>query len=422
MAKEKLAILSSYNELCGNASYTKALADGLSLHYDVTVVSLNVDLLRRGDSKVARMHIKEICEELSKFDCVNIQFEAGLFGADLKSMKKRFFTIIKSCKRVMLTMHRYQAHDKYPLFSTWLKDLSERKIGRLVHAIRVVYGNNRYVPLYDSVINYCKKRNIPILVHTKRDRELINIKFSYFNVFDHPICYYDQAYIESLKRDDPRKKLISRLSLDESKTYIGIFGFIGGYKGYEAIIQAMQYLPHNYELLIMGAQHPHTIQHSLPIDGYILSLLKLIEKLGLTKRIKFHRLMNDEDFLLSMLGCDFNVLPYLEVKQGGSAVAALSLEAGAKSIFSQNNAFFELEKYAVNAFKMFSIGNYLELANAILSYHQADFSENLKAYHNKYNIRTSVELYKKLISLTAEVPIKTSVHVPDGAAGLKGAV
>ena len=37
MTKQKLAIVSSYDELCGNASYTKALAEGLSVYFDVTV-------------------------------------------------------------------------------------------------------------------------------------------------------------------------------------------------------------------------------------------------------------------------------------------------------------------------------------------------------------------------------------------------
>ena len=35
MVKEKLAIVSSYNDLCGNASYTKVLVDGLSENFDV---------------------------------------------------------------------------------------------------------------------------------------------------------------------------------------------------------------------------------------------------------------------------------------------------------------------------------------------------------------------------------------------------
>lgn len=46
-AKSRLGIISSYNEACGNASYTKALVSAFSDHFDVSVISLNVDLLRK---------------------------------------------------------------------------------------------------------------------------------------------------------------------------------------------------------------------------------------------------------------------------------------------------------------------------------------------------------------------------------------
>ncbi len=122
--------------------------------------------------------------------------------------------------------------------------------------------------------------------------------------------------------------------------------------------------------------------------------------MGLANRVKFYGSVNDEDFLKALLCCDFNVLPYLEVNQGGSAVAALSLETGSKSIFSQNRAFLELAKFAPNCFKMFSIGNYLELAQSILSYCQSEYSSSLKEYNDKYNIHTSVLLYQRLLSGT----------------------
>ena len=103
-------------------------------------------------------------------------------------------------------------------------------------------------------------------------------------------------------------------------------------------------------------------------------------------------------FLKALIHCDYNVLPYLEVMQGGSAIAALSLESNSKALFSQNLAFFELEKYAQDSFKMFSIGNYIELADAILSYDKTKFDSGLNNYHNKYNIHTSGVLYRDLLS------------------------
>lgn len=397
MKKERLAIVSSYDELCGNASYTAALVEGLSHHFDVSVISLNVKLLRTGSSQAARLHIREVCEQLQHFDCVNIQYEAGLFGASIKSMKKNFFSVAKSCKRLVLTMHRYSTKEKYPTLSFFVKNLLEGRLSALRQAFVTAISNNRHIPLYNSVIRFCKKTSTPIIVHTPRDRTLINIAFNYFNVFDHPLSFYTQEYLERIKKTYTRDYFCEKFKLDTSKTYIGIFGFINAYKGHETIIRAMSFLPENYELLILGAQHPHTIRTNEPIDVYIKKLIELIKTLGITKRVKFHRPINDEDFLIAMLGCDYNVLPYLEVHQGGSAVAALSLETKSKSIFSQNHAFFQLERYALNSFKMFSIGNYLELAQAILSYRIENYESALDNYNKKYNIQTSTALYRKLL-------------------------
>lgn len=47
---------------------------------------------------------------------------------------------------------------------------------------------------------------------------------------------------------------------------------------------------------------------------------------------------------------------------------------------------------------MFSIGNYLELAQAIQSYCKSNYSARLNDYHERYNIKTSVHLYRQLLS------------------------
>jgi glycosyltransferase involved in cell wall biosynthesis len=405
MAKESLAIVSSYDELCGNASYTKALVDGLSKYFDVTVISLNVEMLRKGEIVTGDLHIQEICRRLKSFDCVNIQFEAGLFGSDLALILNRFLAIAKSSKRFVMTMHRFHAKEKYPSLKLLVKSLIQKDLKKRLFDFQFAYVNNRYLPLYNKVIAFCKKKGAPIIVHTKRECELIKNKFKYDKVYDHPLCFYEQGFIESIKKKYSRKEFCNTYSLDNNKRYIGIFGFISNYKCHETIIKALKYLPNRYELLIFGAQHPHTIKLEEKINPYINKLIELIIKERLEKRVKFYGSLNDDNFLKALMCCDFNVLPYLEVNQGGSAIAALSLETGVKSIFSQNCAFLELAKYAPNCFKMFSVGNYLELGQSILNYCESDYKINLKDYYSKYNIKTSAHLYQKLLSGVFEIDV-----------------
>src|ERR1700733_1745864 len=155
MVKERLAIVSSYDELCGNASYTKALADGLSRYYDVVVISLNVELLRKGEKASGETHIQEICQQLKSFDCVNIQFEAGLFGSDLSLILRRFLKIAGACKKFVLTMHRFHAKEKYPTLLMMAKAVLHRELKKRLFDIQFAYANNRYLPLYYKVINFC---------------------------------------------------------------------------------------------------------------------------------------------------------------------------------------------------------------------------------------------------------------------------
>lgn len=396
--KEKLAIISSYDDFCGNASYTKALREGLARHYDVTVISLNVRLLRNESRKRIQQYLKQICEQLQSYDCVNIQFEEGLFGSSFSSIKYSFFTIAKACKKLVLTMHRVHGKMKYPNFALLGKSLLKFKLKPYVKSFLQTYATNRHVPLYNSIIKFCKRRQIPIIVHTLRSKEFIQEKFSYQNVFDHPLSFYDQTYIESIISSYSREDFCEEYALDINNIYIGIFGFINSYKGHETAIKSLLNLPEHYKLLIFGAQHPLTIQLGEKIQGYIKDLIQLISSLGLSNRVEFHRIGNDDEFLRALLRCDYNVLPYLEVNQGGSGIAALSLETCSNALFAQTNAFLELEKYAPNAFKLFSIGNYRELASAILSYRKQRFTPFLKNYHQKYNLTTNVNLYQKLLS------------------------
>ena len=401
-AKSRLGIISSYNETCGNASYTKALKAAFSAHFDVSVIPLNVDLLRKKDSKSAKIHIKNICKELKKYDYVNIQFEASLFGSSTTLVWKRFVKITSACKKIVLTMHRYDFTQELPNLAFIGKCLLKRNIKLLFSSYLKTLANNYHASLYHKIIKLCKKNHIPIVVHTPRDRELIAIKYDYPAVFDHPLCFYTQEYIKSLTKITTRKLFCQTYDLNEDKLYIGIFGFINEYKGHKTVIRALSYLPSNYEVLIFGGQHPYTIQNKQPVDEYVYSLMSLIKDHNFQNRVKFCGMLDDESFLKALIACDFNVLPYLEVNQGGSAIASLSLETSSNTIFSQNLAFLELAKYAPNCFKMFTIGNFIELAHAIMSYKRTDYRSSLMEYHKRYNVNTSVNLYKQLFQITEQ--------------------
>ena len=397
-SNKKLAIISSYNELCGNASYTQALVTILQRFYDVTVIPLDVTLLRTGHARDVAEYMRQLQIQLAEFDCVNIQFESALYGDSVDQIQRNFTSIAKACKNLVVTMHRFDRKSNNAVPRILAKSMLKLSPRLFINQMKFNFIQNSSAYICKAVIAFCKKNNIPILVHTPRDRVLIKIIFRYNNVFDHPLCFFSQEQIKSVTASYSKRDFCREYSLNENDVYLGIFGFISSYKGYETAIHALSHLPENHKLLIIGCQHPLSIKINEQINPYIDKLLNLIKQLRFSKRVIFMELPKEEDFLRALTACDYNLVPYLEVNQGGSGIAALSLETNSRAIFSQNLAFLELNKYAQHCFKMFSIGNHMELAQAVLSYRASQFSDALREYHARYNTDTSAAIYKKLLN------------------------
>ena len=107
--------------------------------------------------------------------------------------------------------------------------------------------------------------------------------------------------------------------------------------------------------------------------------------------------VNDEEFAQAMRCCDFVVLPYIEVKQMGSGIAALAIENHARSIFSNTKCFQELQQFFPNCFSIFDIGNYLQLAYNIEHYNDcyADAIDQALTIHNlEKNVQEYVDVFE----------------------------
>jgi len=92
-AKPSLAVVSTFDELCGIAGYTRALVRQLEPHFALEVFDLDQFFMRSTNSgvrKKADAMIEEFCRRLKTFDSVNIQLEHGTLGAKRSDIIKRF--------------------------------------------------------------------------------------------------------------------------------------------------------------------------------------------------------------------------------------------------------------------------------------------------------------------------------------------
>ncbi len=387
---KKLAIVSSYNEMCGNASYTHVLKNAFSEHVEVEVIPLDLFLLqKRGRiyQQHGDKHIKDIVKRFEDFDYVNIQFEAGLFGRGHEIVLRRIKMLINAAKNLVLTMHRVDPPEMGDL--ELIGEILKRKMWP--RDAWAVHERARHSKLYRAVIDCCKERsksaNTWIFVHTRREKRLVKDIIGFENVMNFPITFLQEnERRDVLQMNDPTA-FRRKHHVPEGAKVIGAFGFVTKYKGYETLLNALQYLPERYHLYIFGGQHPQSISANVELHPYLQTLIKRMG--GVEERVHFVGSLNDPDFIEALHFSDATVLPYLEVGQSMSGVISLAIEADANLFCTNNFSFNEVRKDMGDVFHTFDIGNYMELAEKI-QFAKRDFSEQRNKAFKEFNIKKNV--------------------------------
>jgi len=404
--KKKLAIISTYNELCGIAAYTKYIKQKLDDQYDVTVFDLDQYLLRNTNRRVkplADQHIAEICAALPQFDYVNLQLEHGTLGFYAKDIVGRMRQIIEAAPNLSVTFHTMLSGEA-PDYGAIGADLLRFKFGKLFSALRTMRRDRL---LTKSPMKYLrnaqKTKRVSAIVHTRKDMRFLKYVQGIENVFDHPLAFLDAETAQDIRATSQRQDFPLLADLDDKAVLIGVFGFIGRYKGFDVVINALRRLPENYHLAIFGGVHPNEIKKNQAISQQLESLLQasradattlettlsrlsesgakpnismsvdvgkdLISKDDgdLSDRIHFMGAPNDDNFLKGLAVSDIVVMPYLEVGQSSSGPMSMALEMQCDVIASRTRTFMELSRYQPDTFEFFEVGNFVELAHRIES-------------------------------------------------------
>jgi glycosyltransferase involved in cell wall biosynthesis len=416
--KTKLLVVSSYRRPCGIAQYLEHLEIPLreQAFFDVEIAALPVDLLRanaRHAQAVSRRVIEEIAKKAREADVVNIQLEPGLFGLTPKKIWERLDSVLGASRKVILTYHTVPP-TQVEYFDFTLSGLRR--------AVQIWRSNYVFKRLYARILT--KPKKFFHIVQTSREaKNLEMIGFPKENIGHHPLAFLnqDQQLRFSEQREQNRKLIKSEYSI--SGKILGCFGFLSSYKGIEIAIRAMNYLPEDYHLLIVGGLHPEGIERGKAEQPYIKKLMAEIEKedyesrlksllaggaetvtprVGkksedLVSRIHFCGSPDNEEFNRIMSSCDAVLLPYAEVGQTSSGPAAIALDMLLPTHCARTHCFRELDKYEPGILSFFEIGNYIELAEKI-RLGDGEKPSRVKArsrYLEKNNVYTRAALYLK---------------------------
>ena len=399
-ARPRLAIVSSWNVDCGNASYTYALKKEFEKYYDVEVLGLDLHLLLRDGKKfraLARRHIAEMAQRLKEFDYVNLQFEAGLYGANNGEILDNIKTLMDAAPNLILTMHRVDVHDS-SLSREVVFFIKNKFSLKVLRQRRWLLSSAR---LYRGILKHAKhlstRKSVWVKVHTKRERRLISEILNFKNVIDAPLAFLDDLERGRVQSDVRPSDLRRRYSLPPEAKILGAFGYIVDYKGFEDLIRAIRVMPDNWYLLIAGSQHPMSIKPWKPIDPYLKKLLALATSgpLSCEHRLRFIGNVDDNEFTFLLRNVDAVVLPYIEVGQSMSGIVALAVESGARLFCSNNLSFAEVRRYYGDAFGRFDIGNHIEIAHKVL-FDDTDRTIQRAEVYKNYNIASLVRLHRDI--------------------------
>ena len=421
----RLAIISTYDELCGIAGYTRSLKQQLRPHAAITVFDLDQYLLRSSHARLQRKadrHIDEIAARLKEFDSVNIQLEYGTLGRSNAQILRRLRKLIVAAPAVSVTFHTVLGHERL----NWDEIRRALVKGRISLLSEIIgsYHRRRHIGSKTYALLRARQHIQPVqcIVHTKRDARLLHDIYGIDNVSHHPLSFVSAEQAEQLRRNTIRNHFPLLHSLPPTAKLIGTFGFLSPYKGFETALRALRYLPKDHHLLIFGGVHPQAIRQNQALDPYILSLLQearigqtmldTVEAKGpgvtisldsgardlfarhpedLQDRVHFLGVHDDEDFMRAMALCNAVVLPYLEVGQSSSGPVSIALEMGCRVLASRTLTFLQLARYHPGQIEFFDIGNYSELATLL----RIDMPAPLGKRQLAYNTETNIALYLK---------------------------
>jgi glycosyltransferase involved in cell wall biosynthesis len=392
-----IGIVSSVDVSCGNAHFTRVLGESLSALPGVEVELLGLDLeltqsLAGHERRLADQHIADICRRMRRLDAVNIQFEPGLYGRGFPDVARRFRRLLDANPNTFVTHHAVRTVDRMNIPERMLNavgSLLSFKPGLAMRQAREAQKLRLDVASARAYVKMVATRGRSMVVHTGRSARRIHRSWPDADVHVHPLRIVEpgsrsgEGFVDALKH---------RLLLPPDTVTVGVFGYFGGYKGMDTALRALKRLPRNHHLLVFGRQHPQTIRQQEPVGGAVATLVTLVDHLRLSSRVHFLGELDDQDFSDAAAGVDAVWLPYLEVDQDGSGIAAIAFDVAKRILASNSSAFDELlQLIPYDGVERFDIGNDLELAQKTLSP-----SGRVSRPMTKYTCQTQAELYYTL--------------------------
>lgn len=340
-----VALLTPWDQQCGNAEYAKRLAVGLERFADVLPFDMQnfIDVDRRIPAAEMNRYFTDLISRVNRSpaDLIHIQHEFCFFARRIGPSNRRFADVCRRLdKPLVVSLH------------TWLKSMTRNQRNRpssqfiegIFHSLR-----NRH-------ISAALHRADAIVLHSKDTHKYFVETFPTLkkrvSVVPIPIERVASAHVTPAFVKQPRE------------TWVMMPGFVSRYKGHGHLLEAFKHLPESYKLVVAGGVHPKDKTG----NDYWMDLIQQADVAGLQSRILFTGFLGDPAEQGAVLSqADVFVLPYDEVGQSGSAVLADALSYDKPVITSRARSMFvyRMEKQAAFSSIAVDVGDAESFAKAI---------------------------------------------------------
>jgi len=305
---KRIAFIGNYlPRQCGIATFTTDLCEAIATEYaSTTCIALPVNDIEAGYDYPARVRFELTEKDIESYrraaDFLNInsvdlaclQFEYGIFGGRAGS---HILALLRELRMPIVTTLHTILNEPDP---------DQRRVLEEVAALsdRLVVMSERGSEFLQSVYHVLPEK-IDLIPHGIPDVPFVDPSFN--------------------------KDLFGV----EGKTVLLSFGLLSANKGIETVISALPAIVARYPdvvYIVVGATHPHVIQHEG--ETYRLSLQWLAQEKGVEGHVIFYNRFVSPEELVEFIGAaDIYITPYLNVQQITSGTLAYTVGAG-KAVIS----------------------------------------------------------------------------------------
>lgn len=377
--KSKFGVVSSFDVLCGNATYSEAIANGLEHDYKVYKIDVPIDLQKNYEAEL----VSELCVKIRECERVNIQMELGLFGPTPEKAFKVLKKVMGACNSFSITMHRVETRPSNVIRQAY-SCLKTGSVKSLFAVLGMYFVQKAVYKYYSAIINEAVRRGGSFIVHTVREERKIKKINARASVRVFPIVWPEES-IEAVN-------LMAKFEHDYP--IIGLFGFISEYKNYEVVADGL--INESFNVFIAGGTHPQAPFYGKKstdeMPSYIRKISNRFSVLSFRDRVLIEAAPTDEQLIQYMKSVDVVCVPYAETGQSGSGIASLAIQYGKRVIFSDTHCTSELVRFLNKRPVIFDVDSPLGLCCAVKDV----LNSSEKVAFNGYDFVGLLSLYKEV--------------------------